>query len=249
MATIPAKPMSLLVPVAPRVSAMDTIGVKAATPSATRFEAARRLDWRFLLPEPNLGSVLYYGPAHAPLVEALRAFSRQVTLFDPAHQRGPLTAHFDLIVARTPNFEALQNIFQLLRPGGNLYIEAIRAWGFRRRSSPSGHTVRKSGRVLRSARNYAAACRELGFAEVVPHWHWPDLENCLEIVPLEDSAAIDCALARRNRSWTAQVRRALVEQLVRRGLWAHFAPAFSVVASRPKHGLNPPAILYADHVA
>ncbi len=44
--------------------------------------ASRRLDWRFLLPNPELRNVLYVGPAHGALWESLRLFSASLTVVD-----------------------------------------------------------------------------------------------------------------------------------------------------------------------
>src|ERR1044071_531014 len=58
-------------------------------------QASRRVDWRFLLPDPNLGRVAYFGPARGALLESLRLFSAALALGEAASSGG---AQHDLVV-------------------------------------------------------------------------------------------------------------------------------------------------------
>ncbi|MEP0762273.1 MAG: hypothetical protein HRF48_05990, partial [Chloroflexota bacterium] len=57
---------------APEVVADAVANAVAALPPADLRQAIRRLDWRFLLPDPALGRVACLGRAEGSLAEALR---------------------------------------------------------------------------------------------------------------------------------------------------------------------------------
>src|SRR5262245_45109298 len=84
-------------------------------------QASRRVDWRFLLPDPNLGQVAYLGPAHGALPESLRLFSTTLVLGEAAGAAG---ARYDLVVIHNPTLDGLRRAAALVRRGGYLYIEA-----------------------------------------------------------------------------------------------------------------------------
>jgi aminoglycoside phosphotransferase len=150
------------------VSATD---VAPSPPSRDELLAsARRLDWRFLLPDPELGRVVCVGDADDALVDALRRFSASLEV-EPVV--GP-PGSFDVAVAVDPSAAQLAEAARLLRPGGWLYAELGRA---RRR------------RTLR-------ALAPLGFGGVALHGHWPDIASATEIVPLADRHALRLALSR-----------------------------------------------------
>src|SRR5258705_4072811 len=77
-------------------------------------QASCRVDWRFLLPDPNLGHVAFLGPARGPLIESLRLFSAALAANDAAGQDGL----YDVVVAIAPTYAALRRAATLLRPGG-----------------------------------------------------------------------------------------------------------------------------------
>jgi hypothetical protein len=70
-------------------------------------QASRRVDWRFLLPDPNLGHVAYVGPGRGALIESLRLFSTSLTL---PETRATTTAiaQYDLVVTSGPSLEMLR---------------------------------------------------------------------------------------------------------------------------------------------
>jgi hypothetical protein len=135
-------------------------------------EAVRRADWRFLLPDPELGRVACVAPVDGALVDALRLVAADVrTLPDTSEEAGE---RFDLVVARArPGVDELAG--RLLAPNGRLYLELpasdVRAW--RRRLEAEGWTG------------------------VEAHVHWPSRENATELVPFGDRAAAENVAARR----------------------------------------------------
>jgi hypothetical protein len=185
-------------------------------------QASRRVDWRFLLPDPNLGQVAYLGPARGALLDSLRLFSASLAIGVAAGEGG---AQYDLVVTSAPSLDGLRRAAELVRPGGFLYVEAYGPLYRRRlRRGPS--------RWPRFAADYVAAVERLGLVEAVAHWHWPNFEACAEIVPLADPDALLLALARRRSGAGARLKSLFGRLLLRSGLFARLAPCFSVVARR-----------------
>jgi SAM-dependent methyltransferase len=175
------------------------------------------VDWRFLLPDPNLGQVAYIGPAHGSLPESLRRFSAALTLGDdaPAHDDHP--AQFDIVVAQMPSRERLREAVALVRPNGFLYVEVRQRWAWSGWRSPAA---------------LASVLRQCGFVEVEAYWHWPNFDACAEIVPLGNPAAVRHALGRRRSGRAARVKSALGRALSQLGLLARLVPCFSIVARK-----------------
>ena len=123
-------------------------------------QAARRADWRFLLPDPELGSVGYLGRADTELERSCSLLARS---FGRVGSGGEA---FDVVVAAHPSRVELSAADAALRPRGWLYAELRR--------------LRLRGAV--------EALGELGFEEIAVHWHRPSFAACEEIVPLERSA-------------------------------------------------------------
>ena len=182
-------------------------------------QASRRVDWRFLLPDPNLGYVAYLGPAQDALAVSLRLFSAALTLVDAGP--GPSGVEYDVVVARSPSLPALRRAAGLVRPGGFLYVEAYGP--FKRRRAASG---------LRFAADHIAAVERLGLADAVAYWHWPNFDACAEIVPLGDRDALRLAFARRRSGAGARLKSALGRALLASGLFARLAPCYSIVARK-----------------
>jgi hypothetical protein len=207
-------------------------------------QASRRLDWRFLLPDPNLGRVAYLGPAQGELVEALRLFSASLTVIElPLHPSPPnppkggilappsggLGGPYDVVMAHEPAGEMLPGLARLVRPGGFLYIEAHGLLGLVRQKWPlSGLPARR----WRTPAGYAVALKGLGCDPVQIHWHWPDFESCTKIIPLHDQGALLFALGAGGNDMLGRLKRTLGRGVVRSGLLARLVPCFSLVAQR-----------------
>jgi hypothetical protein len=183
-------------------------------------QASRRLDWRFLLPEPELGRVACLGVDDPNLVESLRLFGSGATVLEAGRPWEELAPH-DVVVLRNPAAEELAAAVPVLRPGGWMYVEVDGGGGRRLR-----------GR-RRTARGYAAALRRLGLIEVQGHLHWPDFRSCGVIVPLGDAFAVRLALARRRQNGIARLVARLAPLLAACNLLAVVAPSASVLARRP----------------
>jgi len=183
-------------------------------------QASRRLDWRFLLPKPELGRVACVGVDDPALVDALRLFGSEVTVLEGGRQWEELAPQ-DVVVLRNPAGAELAAAVPLLRPGGWMYVEVDGVGG---RRLPEGR---------RTARGHSAALRRLGLVEVQGHLHWPDFRSCAVIVPLGDALAVRFALARRRQNGSARLVARLAPLLAACNLLAVVAPSASVLARRP----------------
>jgi hypothetical protein len=188
-------------------------------------QASRRVDWRFLLPDPNLGQVAYIGPARGTLISSLRLFTRSLAVIETLAVAGSDGTLYDVVVASGPSYETLQWGIELVRPGGFLYIEMYRS--FR-----GGRRTRSADRRLRYAADYVAAIEQFGFADIEVYWHWPDFETCTEIVPLADRDALLLTFARLRSGVGGWLKSTLAYALLRIGLFARLAPCFSIVARK-----------------
>ena len=189
-------------------------------------QASRRLDWRFLLPDPSLQQIAYSGPGRGALLDSLRLFSESLALLEPAAADG---AQYDLVVASAPAYPALTRAAAAVRPGGFLYVEIYRPF---RLIQPRVRRAAAGAPQLRDATDYVAVIARQGFGEVAAYWHWPNFETCAEIVPLDDRAAILLAFARRRSGAAARLKSAFGRGLVRSGLLAWAVPCFSVVGRK-----------------
>jgi hypothetical protein len=195
-------------------------------------QASRRLDWRFLLPDPTLGAVAYAGPEQTTLLESLQLFGASVTAL--AHPIAPVRDHsrpYDLAVLVEPSHGTLRRSVELLRADGAIYLETrqrfrpLRAYGTRRR-----HGEHATPATLALPADYVHALGRLGLVDVRRYWHWPSFESCAEIVPLEDPTALMHFFSRRGGSRLARVRAALGRSLVKRRCLADLVPCVSIVA-------------------
>lgn len=187
---------------------------------STLLRASRRLDWRFLLPDPSLGHVLLAGRPDAELAEALRLFAASVTVLEQdIDEVGPEA--FDHAVLCDPTREALEAAAALLAPNGFFYVEA------------RGLLSRRRGRrPTRRAGAYAAALRRLGFASVEAYWHVPSFRASSAIVPLAHGPAVRHLLGRPRGRASGRLQARLAHFLVGTPLLGLAASHVSLVAGR-----------------
>lgn len=188
------------------VSQMSAERVEAESRTAA-LNAIRRLDWRFLLPDPSLGRVVYLGAAESSLLEALRVAGLSVAVVTgEIAQSG--RASFDTAVAVAPSPGDLGLAATLLRPGGWLYVEVS--------GSPG------------AARRTAMFLRRAGFGAIQRHWHWPDFARCTRILPLDDAGALVYGLGKGRGRLAVLVVRSLAAS----GTLPWLARSISLVAQR-----------------
>jgi len=191
-------------------------------------QLSRRLDWRFLLPQPDLGYVAYLGSDDTTLESALSHFCPSLAIIPnqagkSAEAFGSRT--FPLVVLRSWKLSDLQTASALLSPGGSLYWEIDRkAWLF------PGRGVERFWQLY--SHNPVARLGRLGFTAVETYWHHPDFETCREIIPLNDRATLDFALSRNHGGVGRQLLLRGARHLARTGALRHLVPCLSVVARK-----------------
>lgn len=211
--------------------------------SAALLPASRRVDWRFLLPDPRLGAVICLKPAPQSLIESLQIFSTSLAVVTPAGEgHEPVEASYDLAVACDPAQRAVTRAMQYVRSGGFIYLEIHNLSSLLRRSTRSKARAALRNNGFRRPRYYTRLLQSAGFEDVHLYWHWPDFETCKMIIPLDDPGAARFALARGGWGLKAQLSRVFARLLTAGGpggemlssstLLAWIAPCCSVLARR-----------------
>ena len=190
-------------------------------------QASRRVDWRFLLPDPELGDVAFIGPSDESHIKALNAFSRSLNVFAQLPSGGEQNTKYDVVVVCAPSLPMLGNAGNLVRPGGFLYVETYGLlWLSRLRRSALRSGL---GRLkVHPPRQYWAA---LGGHRLIPigsFWHWPDFENCTRIVPMDTLSGYELAFNDPLSQWRSN----LVGWSLRNGIAGQLGPCISFVAQR-----------------
>lgn len=217
MVTHGALPHTILAP-----EQAETAKTGAEVDSDALLQASRRVDWRFLLPDPDLGRVAYIGSARGTLVESLTLFSTSLTLIERGARldAGVDPGRYDIVVVSDPTIATLRRAAALLRSGGWLYVEAYSPFSRPRRLSRS--------EPLHFVRDYVTVLHRLGLVEVEAYWHWPNFEACTKIIPLDKHPALLQVLAPRQTG--VRLKALLGRWLVRSGVLALVIPCFSIVA-------------------
>jgi hypothetical protein len=195
-------------------------------------QASRRVDWRFLLPDPDMGHVALLGPPRGSLVESLRLFSTSVTIIGRSNAESLDACQYDVVVAIRPSYDEIANAASLVRENGFLYVEANGLRGPEWKRRLVGRWMhRKTFRLLWPS-DYTGFVESLGFDEVQSHWHWPNFDSCTTMIPLTDRAALLHVLNRQQRDRGERLRAMVARCLVRAGILTRLVPCFSVVARR-----------------
>jgi hypothetical protein len=198
--------------------------MKTLPRSESTLQLARRLDWRFLLPEPNLRRVAYFGARQSALALALRRFSEELIVFESSRQDFDhgTQARFDLAVLQSPSFAQLERAHALLASPGYLYAEVQHAWEWRS----------ARGRNLPDLAAWQAGLARLGFVEIKAHWHRPTFERAVQIIPMHDDRAMNFVFNRRDDDLTTRLKFAAGRALIKRAWLARWLQCVSLVARK-----------------
>lgn len=179
---------------------------------------SRRVDWRFLLPDPSLEHVAYVGDNTDHLLESLQAFSGVTdVLSDRDLDDAPRQGHYDVIVLQgATSIDGRHRA--LLKRQGCIYVEVTRS---------RIHPLHKRGM---NAAAFARAATTAGFADVQINWHWPAFENCTRIVPLDNEAPLGFLFSGGERDFKARMAWTGAKLLVRGGVLSRSAACFSLIA-------------------
>lgn len=205
-------------------------GVSGVEPAAL-LPASRRVDWRFLLPDPRLGRVLCLGPAPQTLVASLKIFSGSLAVVASATDE-MADALFDVLVACDPPSPAVTDAARFVRPGGFVYFEMHGPLSMLRGATRASGRAAFSKNGLSGPQNVARRLGAAGFQDVGLTWHWPDFETCKMMIPLDEPAAALSIFARGGWGLKAQVGRVLGKLLAGSGFLPWIAPCVSVLGRR-----------------
>jgi hypothetical protein len=183
-----------------------------------RVNAARRADWRYVLPRHGLRRIAVIVPPDAEpdqeLLTALADGATDVRITRTSELRAAETHDRDLLVL--PHADASTIRWAAAAAGEECLLYAE----LRRRPSIP----------LRGTRAIEADLRRHGFEPLAVHWHRPDHEHCQEIVPLGSRRAVIAALRRGSRGRRAALASALGILLVRMHVFDRVAWPVSVTA-------------------
>lgn len=202
-------------------------------------QISRRIDWRFLLPQPELRNVAFIGSADEELIKALRHFSASLKIFSSAAVDDYLSENsesFDVAVVNSANPRAIQWACEMLKPGAYLYWEINRG-----KPSQSEKNIPPQNGSMKSAvrdsfprfahvRSYKRYLQEMGFHDIEVNWHRPDFRNCKEIIPLEDPRVLQYVFTRQQSGFRGQLKLWGGQFLNKSGLLPNIVPCFSLIA-------------------
>lgn len=193
--------------------------------SDSTLQLARRLDWRFLLPEPRLHCVALFDSSQSSLARALQCFSEELTLFENSDEKK--AASFDLVVLARPTLLTLEPALRLLAPGGHLHAEVQHPWSWRHE-----RTLPLSAISMPTLADWQSELARLGCTNIAAHWHRPTFEHALQIIPMHDAAATDFVFNRRAESLMSRFKFAAGRSLMQRAWLARLLQCVSMVACK-----------------
>jgi hypothetical protein len=188
---------------------------------ALLLQSSRRVDWRFLLPQPQLGRTVYIGRPDAALLDALRAHADLTVA--AADAAPPPRSSFDLAVLKDASLESVRAGRDLVRPGGWVYAEV-------------GGGLRRPGAALFGARpvsRWRRAFAGAGLTEVTAHWHVPGHHAAAFLVPLADQGSVRLLLRRHQGSAAGRAKAVAGRVLAAGGLVELAVRDASLLGQRP----------------
>jgi Thymidylate kinase len=190
--------------------------VQEVNDGALPLHLLRRVDWRFFLPTPVLGSVLCADSAAAELRAAL-AQAGPTSLTTSAPSTWPAAPCADLVVLGDLERQHAVRAYMALQPDGWVYAEV-------RRGSASARPAVSSAR---------RALRQAGFEDVALYWHAPDLRSTMRIVPLDQRGSIRSTLLRYDGMRFGRTKSLAARAALQLGLFPLAVAEASVLGRRP----------------
>lgn len=197
-----------------------TIPPKAQTQRDRQILTVRRLDWRFLLPDPALRNVAYIGAPDPDLQAALGEFSASLQLLSGEQLTGlPV---FDLLVARKATMNEIKSVIPMLKSGGYLYWEVVR-------TKPKKMTKLAPPR---SAFRYRNDLNQLELTDLRLYWHRPNFSRCKEMIPLDSPNALSFAMNKGHTGFHGQIKETAGKLLKNSGMLPFMVSCFSIVGRK-----------------
>jgi hypothetical protein len=211
-----------------------------------RLQSSKRIDWRFVLPDSHLRQVAYIGPMEEVLVESLRLFCDSLTVFftyDNATFFENTDEKFDLVILRSLKFAVLEKVSSVLKPSGYLYWEIDKSNAVKSLCSVGSRSGFKN--ILNRTNTnqsfnlftyhaYFVMLANLGFHNIEVFWHRPNFTQCLEIIPLKNTTALNLILSRSKKDLFGRLKLAAGRFLLKRDLLANIVPCISIIAGQTK---------------
>ncbi len=185
-----------------------------------RLELSRRIDWRFLLPDPRLGTVACIGSVDEQFRDALLLSCQSIVFFQSVEENAAPQARFDIVVLCNRDISQLDGAAALVRPGGYLYAEVSRSF-----SSPA------TWRLLPN--RVESEFIRLGFSNCAAHWHYPGFIDCTTLVPIDDGASARYFFDQQGAGLRKLCKSAVGRLLLAIGLLPFVIGSFSIVGERP----------------
>ncbi len=181
----------------------------------------RRLDWRFLLPTPELGTVALAGHPDDFLTQALRLLDPDMLRLCAAGDVEPTAnAVCDVVVLARPTYQDLQAALSAVRPGGWICAEV------RRRQ-----VLTLGG--LDTLNRCSRAFRQAGLVDVEAYWHAPSIDACARILPVDRRHVVRETLGR-YRGQPFGLAKSIVGRLALAcGVFGMLVPEGTVLGQRP----------------
>lgn len=166
---------------------------------------SRRLDWRFLLPDPMLSKVAYIGPGESHLLQALERLSREI--IRDSDQPTDITVLVD---------PTLSDFTRSIRVSSRFYIELRR---------PS---LQKRLGQLAAPESFLRAAAKAGFTADA-YWHYPDFEATTRIIPLSAATPLLSVVAKNRHDAKTRIKTAGMRLFLKSGLLAKTVPCLSII--------------------
>ena len=215
---------------------------------AEHLRISRRIDWRFLLPYPELRRVAYIGSKEGNLFNVLKMFSASlsfISLHNLNLYKEKKNQSFDLVVAHSVSRKLIKKCVSLIKPSGSLYweMDRLKRLNFLKREIKNWKRNIKESRdyeklnsltILRSAKFYSLYLEQLGFYNIELNWHRPNFDACLEIIPLNDSKALNYVFSKPSSNLAGNTKLLFGRFIQKSGILPFVVPCFSIVASKNK---------------
>ena len=202
----------------------------------------RRLDWRFLLPEPNIDSVAVIGTNDEGLLQALQAHYSKVIPLDQhiLSDSQKALSEIDLVIVRSPISLNDGSIIMILQNSELVYWEIDRKKWLKTilKKGPAStwswivSVPRQVRMALKSFTHYSDLLQAAGFKNIQATWHRPGFGDCLELIPLNHKYGLEYYFSRSQNSVKSALKAKAGRMLLALKILPRVISCYSIVASK-----------------
>jgi thymidylate kinase len=186
----------------------------------------RLLDWRFLLPGLQAGTVGYGGSIGAELDSALHLLDPgAVEIRVPQRSTDGLVntgGQFDLVLLAAPDWALFRTAGSAMEPGGWICVEARRS------------LLAKSG--PRTLNGWKRAFHRDGYEDVAVYWNAPSLDATARLVPVTSDAGIKDTLSLHKDVRFGSAKAFAAHVALALGMFELAIPGGTIVGRKPRGG-------------